>query len=79
MIELSSNTAIMLYLSLTLGVLLVFWGYHHYHSRRNKIEFVHNRLIVCEYCHTAYLDLVEKQVTQCPKCRSYNRRKRNPP
>lgn len=73
MIELSSTTAIMLYLCLTLGVLLLLWGNCHYHSRRKKIDLSDQRLIICEYCHFAYLEKVAKPVTQCPQCNSFNK------
>jgi hypothetical protein len=73
MIELSTTTAIMLYLCMTLATLLSLWGYHHYQSRKKKVDLSHQRLIVCEYCHFAYLDRVTKPVTQCPQCESYNK------
>lgn len=73
MIELTSTTAIMLYLCLTLGVLLFLWGHRHYQSRKKKLDLSHQRLIICEYCHFAYLDKVAKPVTQCPQCSSFNK------
>lgn len=73
MIELSATTAAMLYLCLTLVVLLGLWSYHHYQSRRKKVLTVAQELLVCEYCHTAYLGNISKNVTQCPLCHCYNK------
>lgn len=73
MIELSANTAIMLYLSLTLAVILGVWCNNHYHTRKRKIVTSEQELHVCEYCHNAYLDEDFKDVTQCPQCKLYNK------
>lgn len=73
MIELSANTAVMLYLGLTLGILLGIWGYHHYRSRSKKIFTEEQELLVCEYCHFAYLEDITKSVNQCPQCQSFNK------
>lgn len=74
MIELSTNTAVMLYLCLTLSILLGLWLYHHYQSKRKKIVTSEKELRVCEYCHFVYLDVDFKEVTQCPQCKLFNKR-----
>lgn len=74
MIEISPNTAVMLYLGLTLAVLLGIWCSHHYFSRKEKISLLEQELLVCEYCHCAYLEDLGKKITQCPQCRSFNRK-----
>lgn len=73
MIELTTNTAIMLYLSLTLSTLLGLWVYHHYSTRSKKVDISDQELHVCEYCHFAYLDEIETPITRCPQCKSYNK------
>lgn len=73
MISLSPNTALMLYLCLTLAILFGVWLSNHYKTRRKKIVLAEEHLLVCEYCHCAYLAQAEKQVTQCPQCNSYNK------
>ena len=73
MIELSANTAIMLYLSLTLAIVLGLWFKHHYRSKRKKIVTTEQELHVCEYCHYAYLEEDIKEVTQCPQCQLFNK------
>lgn len=76
MIEISPNTAIMLYLSVTLGVLLSLWFLHHFFSRKEKISILEQELLVCEYCHCAYLKELDKKISQCPQCHSYNQKVR---
>jgi uncharacterized paraquat-inducible protein A len=73
MIELTSSTAFMLYLLLTLMVVLGLWIQHHYYARQKKIASPEQELRVCEYCHFAYLEEGVKQVNQCPQCGSFNK------
>lgn len=73
MIELTPNTAIMVYLCLTLATLLIIWGYHHFLSRKHKVNIIEEKLFICEYCRFAYLDRIGKPVTHCPQCGSYNK------
>lgn len=82
MIGLSSTTALMLYLCLTLGILLAVWISHFYRFRNKKVVIAEQDLLVCEYCHCAYLAKKAKTVTQCPQCHSYNKNnlyQENPP
>lgn len=72
MIELSPVLAILFYLVLTLSTLLIVWGWHHYKTLQKKIILSEKELCVCEYCHFAYLDKIDKKITQCPQCNSYN-------
>ena len=72
MIEISPAAACTLYLGLTLFFVLSLWGYQHYRGRKKKLISVAQELFICEYCHFAYLDELQKKVTQCPQCRSYN-------
>lgn len=74
MITLTATTAAMLYLCVTLTVLLGIWTYHHYKSRSNKIIVVEQELLICEYCHFAYLVDLSKKVTQCPQCHCFNKK-----
>lgn len=73
MIELSANTAVMLYLCLTLVTVLGLWLSHHYRSKRKKILSFDHELHVCEYCHCVYLEEDIKDVTQCPQCKLFNK------
>lgn len=73
MIELTSTTALMLYLCLTLGSLLILWGFHHYRFRYKKVEISEQTLYICEYCSFAYLGDIVAKVTLCPQCQCYNK------
>ncbi len=73
MIPISQTTAVMLYLSMTLMIILGLWGYHHYRSRKKKVIVSEEALFICEYCHFAYLSDFTKKVTKCPACHSYNK------
>lgn len=73
MIELSTAAAINIYLGLTLTFLLGIWFYHHYSVRHKKVIVTDKELLVCEFCHFAYLGGKDKKVTQCPQCQSYNK------
>lgn len=73
MIELSANTALMLYLLITTAILLSIWSFYHY-SRRSKQSIpLEQQLYICEYCHFVYLEEMTKQVTKCPQCQSFNK------
>jgi len=73
MIVLSTTTALMLYLSFTLGLLLALFAYQHFALRSKKIIVSEDELLCCEYCHFAYLADCTKQVTKCPQCNSFNK------
>lgn len=76
MIELSTNAAIMLYLSITLIPLLGLWVFQHCAARQKKIDISDQELHVCEYCNFAYLEAIATKITQCPQCLSYNKNNR---
>lgn len=73
MIALNADQAFLVYLGFTLLVLLGLWCYHHYKTRSHRLSLLPQRLQVCEYCHTAYLADVEKDVSRCPGCDSFNK------
>jgi ribosomal protein L37AE/L43A len=73
MIEVSPATGVMLYLGLTLFLIFGLWGFNHYRTRKHHLKLEAQQLLVCEYCHFAYLEGLELQVTQCPQCHSFNK------
>lgn len=75
MIELSPNTALMLYLGFTLAVLFGIWVASHYRRRKRNFLPLEKELVVCEFCLFAYIDEGAKKVTRCPRCESFNRTK----
>jgi hypothetical protein len=73
MIELSTATAVMLYLFFTLVVLLGLFVYQHFFLQSKKVVLSEEELFRCEYCHFAYLAGHTKKVTKCPQCNSFNK------
>lgn len=73
MIEVSPSTGVMLYLGITLFFILGLWGFNHYRTRKHSLKLEAQKLLICEYCHFAYLEDRVSQVTQCPQCRSFNK------
>lgn len=76
MIEISPNTALMLYLCTTLFSLLTLWAFQHYRTRKKTILPVEKNMQICEFCHFAYLAEEVKKITQCPRCSSFNQPKK---
>jgi ribosomal protein L37AE/L43A len=75
MIEITFNTAFMLYLCLTLTILLGVWAYYHLQERNRIIVSSEKKLIICEYCHFAYVDRSLKVIHQCPQCQLFSKGK----
>lgn len=74
MIELSTTTALMLYLTVTLGPLLFVWAYQHFKNRKKKIVIQSKVLCVCEFCHFCYLGEIGSSLSKCPQCHSFNKK-----
>lgn len=75
MIEVSSGTAVILYVALGVLTVLAAWSYQHY-RRRPKLELAVQQLYICEYCNCIYLGSRLKSINRCPECQSLN--KNNP-
>lgn len=72
MIEITPNTAIIAYLSLSLFALLALWCRQLY-SAPAKIELLDKKLFVCEHCSFAYLEKSGKALNRCPQCHFLNK------
>jgi len=72
MIELSTNTAVLLYLSTTLCAMFVFWIMQHFYTKRKMELAPLHKVCQCEYCHFVYIDTEQKTLTRCPQCSSLN-------
>ncbi len=73
MIELAPHTAVMVYLGATIAIMLIIWVRQHFQTRRKSILTTDNKLITCEYCQSPYLCDIEKDISECPKCHSFNK------
>jgi len=76
MIEVTAANAALLYLGATLAVLFGLWALYHYRTLRRIILSSPEELLVCEYCHFAYMAEATLKVTRCPQCRSFNKNNR---
>ena len=74
MITVGLTTALMLYLCVTLLLLLGLWLANHLWARKKVLLPPKEDLMICEYCHTAYIKDVTKTITLCPGCKSYNQK-----
>lgn len=73
MIALSTSTALMLYLVMTMAPLFALWAYYHFRDRRRKIVIEEKNLLICEFCHFCYLGDKGMVLSQCPQCQLYNK------
>jgi hypothetical protein len=74
MIELTTTSALMVYLALTLIPLMGLWGFSHFTKRKKKIVIQECDLLVCEFCHFGYLSKKGELISQCPQCFSFNKK-----
>lgn len=72
MIELTLTTALTLYLLFSIGSVLAIWAYAHYKKGKRKLISLPKKLLVCEFCHTPFLEGVDKKVSPCPECGLWN-------
>ncbi len=72
MIELAPHTAVMIYLGLTILAMLSIWLASHFRLRKKSVVTSKQKLVTCEYCSQVYLAAIEKRISKCPICTSYN-------
>ncbi len=72
MIELAPHTAVMIYLGLTILAMLSIWLTSHFRLRKKNVVISKQKLVACEYCSQVYLSAIEKRVSKCPVCSSFN-------
>lgn len=72
MIELAPHTAVMIYLGLTLISIIFLWLKNHFRAQKKALVISKEKLITCEYCSQVYLADIEKIISRCPICHSFN-------
>lgn len=72
MFEVSSTTALMLYLGFALAVIFGIWLFQHFQFKRKPHLVLEQTLYKCEYCRFAYLSGSHQTITQCPQCKLFN-------
>jgi len=73
MIEVSPETAFILYLGSAFFAIIAIWLYQHKKSKEKQILIFPTKHFTCEFCHTSYLDDPLKPFTRCPECHSLNK------
>ncbi|MDB6080819.1 MAG: hypothetical protein JWO53_91 [Chlamydiia bacterium] len=73
MIEVSPDTACMIYLGSAIIALITIWLYQHKYSKKSEKSSFSTKHFSCEFCHATYLDNPVKPFTRCPECQSLNK------
>lgn len=74
MIELSLTSAFLIYFSVALLGIFSLWVIGNKKSRTIYSSLYHQEIQRCEYCHYPYLKEKTEQISQCPQCRSFNKK-----
>lgn len=74
MIRLDIATAVFLYLTSSLIVIFVIWLL--FEKQRALPKFVREKADVweCSICSYTYVDSTHHEISQCPQCKSYNKK-----
>ena len=72
MIQISLTTALALYSSILLAMILCIWAYTEISVRRSQRAIEKQFLWRCVFCGYIYLDEAAEKLSQCPRCRSFN-------
>ena len=73
MIEVSAETACILYLGTAIFTIMTIWLYQYIKNSRKEILSFTTKHFVCEFCHSSYLDNPNQSMTRCPQCQSLNK------
>ncbi len=73
MIEVSPETACILYLAASIMAVIGIWLYQHKSSKKKEIVTFKTKHITCDFCTASYLDDAAKTYTRCPACQSLNK------
>jgi Zn finger protein HypA/HybF involved in hydrogenase expression len=78
MIEVSPDTACMLYLSLALAVMIVSWYKSHAKFKKKEIIKYEQIRKTCEFCNHSFLENPELAVPRCPQCHCFLKKENTP-
>ncbi len=74
MITTNISNIFLIYLGLYLFVCLGAWFYSHVKQKRKTVMTPLHEVLHCEYCTSAYLVRVRQIISQCPHCKSFNKK-----
>jgi ribosomal protein L37AE/L43A len=72
MIEIDLTTAVGLYSTILILIIVVIWLYTEVAVRRTQRVLAKQSLWRCVFCGYSYLDESAEEISQCPRCESFN-------
>ncbi|HOK08705.1 MAG TPA: hypothetical protein PLT82_00095 [Candidatus Hydrogenedens sp.] len=72
MIEISITSAVIIYSVIIAFVGVFLWGLSEFGTRKIYTMFKNQNVWKCSYCAFVYLDTDAEEISQCPRCYSYN-------
>lgn len=74
MIKLDISTAVLLYVMSSLAVMFFLWIFYERSASFPKFIREEADIWECSICSYAYVDSTHHEISQCPQCRSYNKK-----
>ncbi|HOV32824.1 MAG TPA: hypothetical protein PLX23_05620 [Candidatus Hydrogenedens sp.] len=72
MIEISITEAFIFYSFIIAISGVILWGMSEFNTRKIYTVFKNQNVWKCNYCAFVYLDTEAEEISQCPRCYSYN-------
>jgi len=76
MIKVDIAMALFLYLLFTAMFILIIWSFFSFGTKMKTFSSDEKNIWHCETCTFTYIDSRHDEVSKCPRCGSYNERKR---
>jgi predicted Zn-ribbon and HTH transcriptional regulator len=73
MIEITPETACVLYLGLAISALIIAWFFHQKKTVKKEVITFQKSHFTCEFCHFTFVDDPVKALVRCPECHSLNK------
>jgi len=75
MIKLDISTAIFFYLLLSVIGVFLLWIFFDFKTRKSSFTKEDDNVVQCTICANIYIDSHSKDLSKCPQCGSFTRRK----
>ena len=74
MLKLDVSTAVFLYVMSSLAVVFFLWIFFEKHTALPKFVREEADVWECAICAYTYVDSTHHEISQCPQCKSYNKK-----
>lgn len=74
MIKMDISTAIFLYLSISVIGILIVWSFFDFGTKLKTYSSDEKHIWHCSICSITYIDSMHDDISECPRCGSYNQR-----